>query len=210
MLEHARYRYEECYAKVILEHFGIYMDLVIQDRPDLYDLKNDIGVEVTEAIEQSKKEATKLWYTMKKHPLPKRIRNMERMQQLGYEYQGGIQLWGGKDYTNGINSSVYNIIYDSIRTKEEKLNSGNYKMCKQNNLFLLTEIMIKDEWEYKLLLKVKEIISDFKLKFNNVYILFQNDLVELQIDNEYIRSFEINEFQSVLANNAWYYAQGGE
>ncbi len=210
MTEHTKYRYEECYAKSILEFFNIIKNLKIEDKPDLYDSANDIGIEVTEAVEQDKKEAIKLWYTMEKHPLEIQKKNKERMKQLGYEYQKGVMVWNPIIYDNGINSKIYDIIYNSLTKKLELLNKGNYKICKENDLFILTELMIKQDWEYAFMLKIINTIKLYEKKFDKVFILLQNTLVEVIIEKEFINTYEIDEWQSMIANNAWYYAQGGE
>ena len=114
MTEHTKYRYEECYAKVILEFFNIYKDLKILDKPDLYEDVNDIGIEVTEAVEQDKKEALKLWYTMEKHPLEVQKKNKERMKQLGYEYKCGVQVWNPIIYNKDVDSTPYDIVYKAL------------------------------------------------------------------------------------------------
>ena len=60
---HTKYKYEECFAKIILEHLfpQRYIDLKIEDRPDLQDLEHQIGVEVTSAVPPADREASSLW-----------------------------------------------------------------------------------------------------------------------------------------------------
>ena len=52
---HTKLDYDECYAKIVLEKFfpDQYENLQISDKPDLRDISNNIGIEVTSAIPQS-------------------------------------------------------------------------------------------------------------------------------------------------------------
>lgn len=47
-------RFSECCAKVVLETYfnDRYCDLLLSDKPDLFDEKNKIGVEVIEAVDE--------------------------------------------------------------------------------------------------------------------------------------------------------------
>lgn len=59
---HTKLDYDECYAKIVLEKFfpDQYENLQISDKPDLRDISNNIGIEVTSAIPQSEQEAMAL------------------------------------------------------------------------------------------------------------------------------------------------------
>ena len=64
--EHTKLDYYECYAKIILEALfsDRYETLSLADKPDLQNLKKDIGIEVTTAVDSKRREAEKLWYTI--------------------------------------------------------------------------------------------------------------------------------------------------
>ncbi|WP_417019757.1 hypothetical protein [Anaerobutyricum hallii] len=59
---HTRLSYDECYAKLILEKIfpNRYENLQLSDKPDLRDLKHNIGIEVTSVIPKEEQEALNL------------------------------------------------------------------------------------------------------------------------------------------------------
>ena len=61
--EHEKYRYEECYAKILLERVypEMYTDLSILDKPDLQNDVLQLGVEVTSAVPSYLREAKACW-----------------------------------------------------------------------------------------------------------------------------------------------------
>ena len=60
MGKHTKNRYDECYAKILLEGvFGeLYTDLSIKDKPDLFSEKLQLGIEVTSIIPKSRQESS--------------------------------------------------------------------------------------------------------------------------------------------------------
>lgn len=82
--DHTKLKYEECVAKVFLEHFfnDRYGCLKIIDKPDLYSEKGNIGIEVTEAVNARKKEAEKMWYTMSYLDDEGKKNHIKRMEEL--------------------------------------------------------------------------------------------------------------------------------
>ena len=63
---HTKLKYDECYAKLILEEYfsDRYGDLQLQDKPDLFDVENNIGIEVVLAVDEKRNEAMTLWAKM--------------------------------------------------------------------------------------------------------------------------------------------------
>ena len=62
--DHTILRYEECYAKLALEHCfpSVYVNLKIKDKPDLRDDVHDIGIEVADSMSQKEQEALHCLY----------------------------------------------------------------------------------------------------------------------------------------------------
>ena len=58
---HTKLDYYECYAKIVLEEFFSYNNLLLDDKPDLQDIQNSIGIEVTTAEEPKMLEAENLY-----------------------------------------------------------------------------------------------------------------------------------------------------
>lgn len=210
--EHTKLRYEECYAKVFLEHFypNEFCNLIIQDKPDLYDCKNEVGIEVVEAKEQRKKEAEKLWYTMPYVPVEKKKKNIGRMKQLGEEYTGGVQFWGTIIYDEGIDSKPFDVLYESIICKLKKLNKGNYQLCRRYELFVCSELMVIEEWNRKLLERLEELSSGYSLKYNRIYLLSQEYLCLFDIQEHKFYNVNIEKEQKLLANQARKLVEQGE
>ncbi len=117
--KHTRLKYEECYAKVILEDLfpDEYKELRIEDKPDLINEATSVGIEVTSAISENHREAINLWAGMPYASPEKQEQNKERMQKLGVEYQGGIQGWPSEE-------CPFEEIINAFDKKIEKLNSG--------------------------------------------------------------------------------------
>ena len=143
---HTKYKYEECFAKIILEHLfpQRYIDLKIEDRPDLQDLKHQIGVEVTSAVPPEDREANSLWTsTVYMDNGPQKMRNIDRLAQLGVHYTGGVQVWPSKSYqTDSLENSPYWALIQSFSDKIQKLNQGHYAKLNQYDLFVHSELFI--------------------------------------------------------------------
>lgn len=172
--EHTKLDYQECYAKILLEaYFQKFKkdNLIIRDKPDLCNRGNNIGIEVTDIMSKDKKEALKLWYTMPYIDQEKRPRKIERMEQLGVKYSAGMQIWPAIHYDKGFQSKPFQELYEAIRNKTKKINSGNYTIFQQNELLLFSELMI-DGFEYFELMDIlKDIINEGKIKFDVIYIV---------------------------------------
>lgn len=210
--EHTKLRYEECYAKVFLEYFypSEFCNLIIQDKPDLYGSKNDVGIEVVEAEEQRKKEAVKLWYTMPYVSEQEKVKNRDRMKQLGEEYMGGFQVWSTISYDKDIDSKPFNALYDALKRKLQKLKNGNYKSCKSYELFVYSELMIRKEWHEKMLARLIDISTKYSLKYERIHIATQDSLCLYNIQKKTFKFCDITEKQKELAYQARKLVEQGE
>lgn len=211
--DHTKLRYEECYAKAFLEFYypNKYFNLEIQDKPDLYDSINEIGIEVVEAEETRKKEAEKLWYTMPYVSEGKQQKNKERMKQLGEEYMGNIQVWNRSIvYDRDVDSQPFDVVYKVIKQKLNKLNCGKYKLCKQYELFVYSELMIRKEWHEKMLKRLADISAEYELQYCYIHISTQNSLCSYGIKFNEVTFFNIEEDQRKLATEARKMVEQGE
>ena len=84
---HTKLKYDECHAKILLEKFfpEVYNDLQISDRPDLRDVVNSVGVEVTSAIPQGEQEALAIACTIPYLSKKERERKITYLKAKGYE-----------------------------------------------------------------------------------------------------------------------------
>ena len=175
---HTKYKYEECLAKIILEHLfpQRYIYLKIEDRPDLQDLTHQIGVEVTSAVPPEDREASSLWTsTVYMDDGPQKRRNIDRLAQLGVHYTGGVQVWPSQGYqTDSLENSPYWALIQSFSEKIQKLNRGHYTELNQYDLFVHSELFIwPHEAEFQLLRLLQKMTSqnNQRKQFTNVYLL---------------------------------------
>lgn len=198
-LGHTKYRYEECVAKVLLEWVDdhTYQNLLIKDKPDLYCEKSKTGIEVIEAVDPVQKEAENLWAQIPYSPDNKAKKLKRQMKKLGHEYQGGIQIWGGRDYSNDVNSKPYNELYTSIEKKSNTLRKGQYYKCSKYELFVESNIMIEEAWCKNLFDKVNALNSKQTPNFSKIIILFQLSLVFLDFED---KSFKCIQLDSQIYN----------
>jgi hypothetical protein len=212
--DHTKLRYEECYAKRILEYYfsDKYENISIMDKPDLYDTKNDIGIEVTEAIETKRKESLKLWYNLPYKEPTCQLKNKERIRKLGIDYQDGILFGTPVQYSKGAKSKTYDIVYNTIENKLKKLNKeGLYQKARLYNLFIISELMIEQDWYYDFIDKVKNIYLKYKKTFDVIYLLSQNNLAEFDImKNKCIKEIDIDNDQHSIAITARKMVEDGE
>lgn len=212
--EHTIFRYEECYAKTILEYYfsDKYENIIIEDKPDLYDIKSGIGIEVVEAIDEKLKEARKLWYMMPYEDLNNQLNNRERMHQLNMDYQGNIQVWPTIEYLKGVESEVYSVVYRAIENKLKKLNKKElYKEACSYNLFVISELTMNQDWYEKFINKVQNTYTQYKKTYDIIYLLSQNDLAEIDMkSNKCIRVINIDNVQCEIARRARRMVENGE
>ena len=93
---HTKLDYDECYAKIVLEKFfpDQYENLQISDKPDLRDISNNIGIEVTSAIPQSEQEAMALACEIPYLEKEKQDKRIAYLKKKGYRPGYGLCLDG--------------------------------------------------------------------------------------------------------------------
>lgn len=167
---HTKLDYYECYAKIVLEDlFPVFIsELLLKDKPDLQDIRSQVGIEVTVAEISETIEAQRLYSTLHAVDDVTQSRNIERMEQCGATYKSGI-LFG----PNG--SDEFILINRAIDSKIEKLQKGEYGKFSEYHLFifssiLASETMLNDELEY---LEQREIADYFK----KIYIQIPGELL---------------------------------
>lgn len=201
-------RFSECCAKVVLETYfnDRYCDLLLSDKPDLFDEKNKIGVEVVEAVDKREREAQTLWVEMPKKTAQQQERAKERMKQLGEEYQGGIQSWSSVEYPYNLENSPLQIVIRGMKGKIKKL--LKYTECEKYDLFVFSCLYIQEEMMPKLFTKLKELNYGEKT-FSVVYLYGQKTMVKFNFETDnYVISKDENQFEiSERANQLLKYGE---
>ena len=122
----------EVYARLVLEFIdeASYGHLLHGDKPDLYDITRNLGVEVTRAIPESNQEADALYARLRSvSDEISRAKIIERIEQIGGKV---FDRWllGPKGTDN------FNLVINAFGSKLDKLNSGGYEIYAHNHLFV--------------------------------------------------------------------------
>lgn len=210
--EHTKLDYYECYAKIILETLfsDRYETLSLADKPDLQNLKKDIGIEVTTAVDSKRREAEKLWYTMPYVKPEKQKKNIERMRQLGVEYTRGFQVWNAVTIS-GTEIDGYPIeeFIFAYQNKLQKLNEGKYKSFSCYDLFVYSELYVPQsliDIVLKRLLSYN--ISD--KKFSWVILHAQENIIVFDLLGKTHKTFDFSDKQRSFAIQARELVEKGE
>lgn len=193
--DHTKLDYDECYAKVILEDVfpTRYTNLSIEDKPDLIDNVDCIGVEVTNSVSQKRRELLKLWYMIPYIDEQQKEKNIERMLQLGVEYTGGIQSWPNIGHSKQISD-----FFDTFEKKVQKLNNSQYVTLERYDLFVISELFLTLEELSEMLIELqKRNIS--QLKYSYVYLFYLEGIVEFDLKK--------GEYRIVEYGNQYEYAE---
>ncbi len=178
---HTKLDYYECYAKIVLEDlFPVFIsELLLKDKPDLQDIRSQVGIEVTIAEISETIEAQRLYSTLHAVDDVTQSRNIERMEQCGATYKSGI-LFG----PNG--SDEFILINRAIDSKIEKLQKGEYGKFSEYHLSILaSETMLNDELEY---LEQREIADYFK----KIYIQIPGELLYFDLIKSTYEVFSVD------------------
>jgi len=173
--KHTKLDWEECYAKVVLENMykNKFNGLEIKDRPDLQDEKNSIGIECTVSIEQKSQEVEKLYIDLINNKVNNPNKCKERINKLGGKITEYALI------QSGTNSSTN--ILNAVKVKLKKLNGDNYKIFKNNYLLIRDSIYMREEEIKQLQYEIDMIQSKEKNKFNKIYILLNDKLIEINM-----------------------------
>ncbi len=174
-----------------------YSHLVNADRPDLQDVEQSIGIEVTRAITEDKNVANSLINEMAGRPVKEVNEDLLKIQESGYSY--------GLDLNYSVGSNEYNYwalalpMKRILQSKLWKVNNGFYGEFKEFGLYVFTKYdLVADE--------VNEIIGfmmdaqqSCNVRYDHLFIsqidtffdcdLHQGDFDCFPIDSKLSRSF---------------------
>lgn len=195
------YRFEECYAKVLLEMLfpERFYQLEIADKPDLQNDSANVGVEVTTAVRQAEKEKDHLFslLTHNKGTPEQQNRNKDRIRKLGGRYydEGAMFSWAG--YRD------LNKLYCALKSKLKKLNGGGYRLYEKQYVFITDDNIINQNELSDILIELRSIQSNFQVHFDSIYIyLFGGILIEFDVKSERCLYYKVNDVDD-LVNKAY-------
>lgn len=208
--EHGKYRYEECYVKILLESVypDIYTELSILDKPDLQNEVLQVGIEVTSAVPNSLREAQACWIkAIKTNDAKIKDKYVKRMKQLGYTYTGEVQSWLRDDPNQLDIEQLYEEtslldLEKSITQKLEKLNRGGFKELKQMDLYVdaMSSLFSINEED---VCKVVKSANVGEKHFRKIIINFMedNEIVMIDADEEkyMVNSYDRKQYEYALA-----------
>lgn len=178
--EHTKIDIMECTAKIVLDEMfpNIFNGLIMDDRPDLQDELNSIGVEVTEANNQTQKRNEALYAKIMSGEIKNREKAIETINN-SYRPQKFFdgQNWVSEPdrFCNGIligipDSDNFIRIIDAFSNKLKKLNDGTYKLLNSYYLFIHSDIFADDKMIRVAIEEMDKIQSALKYKFDTVYV----------------------------------------
>lgn len=195
--EHTTIDYEECYAKLLLEHLfpDDLINLEIKDKPDLQN--QNIGIEVTNARDEGQLLAENMYSNL----LNGRVRNKEKTKELIEEkHKCKVTDWCliGKSQNDSIH-----LILKSFCTKLIKLNQGGYNIHESNCLFILSDIYADEKMLKEVLCKMIQAQAFNEKIFQKVYINVPRFLYVFDLEKDTYDVKEISsDTQFKLANKA--------
>ena len=166
--------FNEYFAKVVLktcfpEKFDI---LEVLDKPDLRHISSDTGIEVTYSMPKKEAEAVNVWHRLYKGKSKNVERDIERLSQLGIEYDCKSFVWDQGCYDGNIKEGPIKEFFEAVTQKVERLNSKNaeYANMTHYELFVNSTILIPDEQIMSVIGILKEINCCDK-KFEAIYLI---------------------------------------
>lgn len=203
--KHTKYRYEEYYAKLILEKYfpERYSDLKPCDRPDLRDKCHNAGIEVTAANDSKDEEAWSLFSDIHYLPLDEETKSkkLKKLENLGCQCKGGFMTGPGHQYPSlgldppPIEKTHCSYFIDAVIKKLEKLNSGKYADLSRYDLFVESQVKIEDWMCPKLLEKLIFLSTHEMCKkvYTFIYLFALNGLFEFDLNAKEYKCFEKDE-----------------
>jgi len=175
--------------------------LVNNDRPDLQDNINSIGIEVTRAIREDKNVANALINEMAGMNVKEVDETeMNEINRSGYAYGlGSGKLMGKKEYDYWALALPMKRI---LKSKVEKVSNGFYGDFREFDLYVFTKENLEDNEIEEAIDYMKRIQNKFKTHYDNLFIsqiqsMFVCDLNllsydKIQIDDVLRQSFYKN------------------
>lgn len=155
----------------------LYGLLAHKDRPDIIDITNNIGIEVTQGVSSTMAAARHEWRLSLEEtdPIKKAIRH-EKMKKYGEPFQGRIQGWSRPLVTR-------ENILNAIKKKAGKFSSYNMDVI---DLFVDTDFAYSvDKRELdEIGTDIQERLQSLNIKYRYIYIITTNFLFQFNINSQ--------------------------
>ena len=186
---HTKLSYDECYAKLILEKFfpNKYENLQLSDKPDLRDLKHNIGIEVTSAIPKEEQEALNLAAMIPYVDEQAQERRRRRLKKMGYRYMKYGMAHPPESY---IKDTPCKRFLEAYEEKIRKLNSGNYAELEKYDLYVYSEEVI-DSWMIPKLIQAVSSINVGEKKYRYIYFVTLCEILVFDTEHDECAGIDI-------------------
>lgn len=155
----------------------LYGLLAHKDRPDIIDITNNVGIEVTQGVNPVMAAAIHEWRLSfeETNPIKGAIRH-KKMEKYGEPFQGGIQSWS-RPLVSRKN------ILNAIKKKAGKFSSYNMDVI---DLFVDTDFAYSvDKRELNEIgTDIQERLKPLNIKYRYIYILTTNFLFQFNINSQ--------------------------
>ena len=198
--DHTKIDYYECLAKIILENLFIdeLKELIISDKPDLQSIYKDIGIEVTQAINQQQKENESL-YAKISHGLIKNKENAIKKINSSYQprkaFINGNIIEEPERYYDGLLVGIpddFVLIIESFKDKITKLNELEYRRFDKNYLFVFSTVIADEGMILEATNEMIDYQKKFDIKFNKVIINVFSQIYICDLDNKQGEVINVN------------------
>ncbi|MCH4826370.1 hypothetical protein [Planococcus halocryophilus] len=188
-------KFREEYARQVLLaiYSEKYLESSLADKPDIQNYNKHIGVEVTETMKQRLRYGVAQFSSLyNKHISEVTSKKKDQLKKhkirLDTNNEGIIKFILPEAFWGGVNQSI-----EAFNNKLNKLNDGNYKIFKENNLFLYAE----GEEEYEVIDLIKHIKESKKSnrKFDYIFVFTFKDLYAISTNDYSFEIFMITEEQ---------------
>ena len=181
--DHTKKDYYECYAKIVLEELypEEFVNLKIEDKPDLQTNDGKWGVEVTNAKDQDQINAESLYVKISYNKIRDKTKALKIIKRCGCKIEGGIL--SGK-----VGTDSFDLILSAFDKKLNLLNGKEYRYFSWNCLFIFSYIYANNEMIMKAIQNMQQKQIDIEKKFYKVFVLVPGNCFCL---NLYAGSYEI-------------------
>ena len=219
--DHTKHKYDECFAKLVLEKFFFdrYGTLVLSDKPDLRARENTIGIEVVNAVPQGTQEALSLASKIA-NDNDSESKNNDRIRILkkrGYNYTKYGMSHPSISYSYDpfhpivISESPLKEILFRFEEKVRKLNGSGYSALARYDLFIYSERYIGDDFITPLITAFLDRNNNLR-KYSFVYVFSLNGIHEFDLINATHVVIDTDKNKKVwgIPEAAWELANNGE